>query len=350
MGIKRRQRRGKHYYVVTYGLHHTEDGKPRYHERWLHTRADAIAFEREHGGQPRQAIEQATIRDLAEEWQRLHVSTLSKRTQRDYQTQLKRRILPHLGAVKVQRLQPAQVGAWLRTIGVQHPRSANKALGALKAMIRWGRANGYTTNRAADDIKKLKQPPVEQANPHTPQEVKDLAEAMHSLRDRTIIYLAAYSGLRFSELRALHWDAIILDDEVAHVNWAMDADRSLKPTKNERRRSVPVLEPGVDALREWWSASGEPAEGLLFTTREGRALPHDWYRNVREVVGRPVKLHELRDTYASLLIAAGVSELELTLWLGHTSVELTLQRYAKLFAPRKAKLARAANRLLRDWD
>lgn len=347
--MKQRTKRGTDYYVVTYGLHHTDDGKPRYHERWFRTRSEAIAFDREHGGQPQQAVEQATVRDLAEEWQRLHVTpNLSRRTQRDYQTQLSRRILPHLGAVKVQRLQPAQIGAWLRGIGQQNPRSANKALGVLKSMLRWGRANGYTTTRAADDIKRLKQPQVEAANPHTPQEVRDLAEAMRSLRDRTIIYLAAYSGLRFSELRALHWDAVDLDSAVVHVNWSMDVDRSLKETKSERRRSVPVLDPGVDALRLWCESVGEPSEGFVFVTKDGRPLRHDWYKSVREVVGRPVKLHELRDTYASILIAAGVGELELTLWLGHTSVELTRRRYARLFAPRKAKLAQAANDLLRD--
>lgn len=346
MGIRKRTRSGTTYYVVRYALHYNEQGHHRHRERWFRTRREAIAFEREHAGQPRGAIELATVGDLAEEWERLHWPNLSNRTRMDYRTQLDRRILPSLGAQRLERLQPVQIGGWLRDVGRQNPRSANKALGVLKAMLRWGRANGYTTTTAADDIKRLKQSPPEPARPHTPSEVAELAEAMRSLRDRTIIYLAAYSGLRFSELRALEWGDVDLDASVLHVRRSMDVDRTTKPTKSERRRSVPVLEPGMVALQEWADAVPERI-GYLFVTRDGRPLRHDWYKSVREVVGRPVKLHELRDTYASILIQAGVGELELALWLGHTSVELTRQRYAALFAPRKAELAQAANDLLR---
>lgn len=344
MGLKRRTKNGTRYWVVTYGLHHADNGKPRYRERWFRRRDEAQRFDMSQQEVPQQAIDTATVANLADVWLTEHVTGLSQRTQRDYRLQVEKRINPHLGGTKVERLTPRQVTTWLKTIGTEHTRSANKALGVLKAMLRWGRANGYTTTRAADDVKRLKAPPPKAANPWTPAEVEELAEAMPGLRDRTIIYLAAYSGLRFSELRALRWQDVDLDEGVVHVAHSLDLDGSLKPPKSHQERSLPILRPGLAALREWRDAT--TGTDFIFRTRHGGTLSKDWYKTVHQVTGRRVYLHELRDTYASILIAAGIGEMELTMWLGHTSVELTRRRYARLYASRQSQIADAANRVI----
>ena len=41
-------------------------------------------------------------------------------------------------------------------------------------------------------------------------------------------------------------------------------------------------------------------------------------------------LHESRHTFASLMIAAGVSFKEVSVWMGHSGIGITLDRYAHL--------------------
>jgi len=44
----------------------------------------------------------------------------------------------------------------------------------------------------------------------------------------------------------------------------------------------------------------------------------------------PIALHECRHTFASLMIAAGVNAKALSVYLGHASVMITLDRYGHL--------------------
>lgn len=67
---------------------------------------------------------------------------------------------------------------------------------------------------------------------------------------------------------------------------------------------------------------------------------------IRKACGIHFEMHQLRDTYASILIQSGIGDAELTLWLGHRSTRTTIRRYGKLFEKRKEALASKANELL----
>jgi integrase len=62
----------------------------------------------------------------------------------------------------------------------------------------------------------------------------------------------------------------------------------------------------------------------------------------------PITLHEARHTYASLMIAAGVSPNELCEWMGHASITTTLDRYGHLFPSSRAAGAAKLDRLLEE--
>ena len=52
-----------------------------------------------------------------------------------------------------------------------------------------------------------------------------------------------------------------------------------------------------------------------------------------------ITLHEARHTYASLLIAAGVSSKAVSTYMGHASITITLDRYGHLFPGNEAEAA-----------
>jgi integrase len=349
----------------------TQDGRPLYRVRWNYRRdpvtgrrthdekrfrkkADARVFERTVTAAMNLDTERITVGELKALWWVRHIDTaaIQLRTRRDYKTQYDLRVGPFLGHRAVGKLTPALMAEfkdWMVAQGVG-ARSANKSLDMLKSMVRWGRSEGIVTNRNIDDVRRLKAPRPKPANPYTPEQVERIAAGCQHLRDATMLTLAAYTGLRWSELRALRWSDLDLDAEQPHVRLvrSVDADRSIKSTKSDQERTVPILAPGVAALHAWRDVA--PGTSLVFPNRNGRPLYNDWYRDrckaIREACGIDFDPHELRDTYASILIAAGIGELELTLWLGHASVETTRRRYARLFESRKATLAGKANELL----
>src|SRR5690606_37427974 len=129
-------------------------------------------------------------------------------------------------------------------------------------------------------------------------QVDTIAAAAPLLRDSTLFLVAAYSGLSWSELAALQWDDIDLDAETIDVRRSLDLDRSMKAPKTRRgRRTVPLMKPGVDALRRWKLAS--PPVSLVFPNRDNRPLGRSWHRWVLEPVRERTDLHvqmnQLRD-------------------------------------------------------
>ena len=60
----------------------------------------------------------------------------------------------------------------------------------------------------------------------------------------------------------------------------------------------------------------------------------------------PIGLHECRHTFASLMIAAGVNAKALSTYLGHSSIQITLDRYGHLMPGNEQEAARLLDRYL----
>lgn len=384
MALITTQQDGRPLYRVRWN-YRTEGGREAFDERKFRSKTEARAFEKRITAATSSSTERVTVSELAEAWLELHVTNRSLRTQKDYRAQVELRIKPFLGTKRCARLTPATIAEWQRWMLTQErvvstrsrdgkgrlvreqvraktgPAVANKSLAVLRAMLRWGRSVGMTETRAADDARPLPQQAPAPARPYAPDEVARIAAGCELLRDSTLIYVAAYSGLRWSELCALEWDDIDFDAETIDLRRSLDIDRRTKSTKSDRERIVPLLAPGMTALREWREHAPHGVD-LVFPDETGGPLSSNWYRHdrtmdevttddrnlgrIRKACGIHFEMHQLRDTYASILIQSGIGDAELTLWLGHRSTQTTIRRYGKLFEKRKAALASKANELL----
>ncbi|MDA8302033.1 MAG: site-specific integrase [Actinomycetota bacterium] len=77
-----------------------------------------------------------------------------------------------------------------------------------------------------------------------------------------------------------------------------------------------------------WSAGKQPSD-LLFTAPQGGWISlSNWRRSVRwSRTSRGRRPHDTRHTAATAWLAAGVDVKTVQTWLGHASVELTLNLY-----------------------
>ena len=274
MALISTQQDGRPLYRVRWN-YRTENGREAFDERKFRRKTEARAFEKRITAATSSSTERVTISELADAWLELHVTNRSLRTQKDYRAQVELRIKPFLGSKRCARLTPATIAEWQRWMLTQErvvqtrtrdadgrlvreqgraktgPAVANKSLAVLRAMLRWGRSVGMTETRAADDARPLPQQAPAPARPYTPEEVTRIAAGCELLRDSALVNVAAYSGLRWSELCALEWDDIDFDAETIDLCRSLDIDRRTKSTKSGRERIVPLLAPGMAALREW---------------------------------------------------------------------------------------------------
>ena len=170
-----------------------------------------------------------------------------------------------------------------------------------------------------------------------PEEIGRLLEAAPP-RFRTLLATAILSGLRQGELLGLHWRDVDFNNELIHVRTALDRKRRDGPPKTERAVRDVILMPALaQALlqhkRE--SAFNRPQD-YVFTTAIGTPehACHIGWRALKPALKRaglqPVRWHDLRHTFASLLIAGGANITFVSRQLGHTSSQITLGIYAHL--------------------
>jgi integrase len=174
---------------------------------------------------------------------------------------------------------------------------------------------------------------------------------------RTALHLAAMSGVRRGELLALRWSD--LDMETGRLSIQRAVVRSntqglvVGPPKTEAGRRTIVLDSQtVQVLRmhrqrqrierQWISRDGRlDDDGLMFPNEHGGLLDPDSFsaafrRLVKRAGLRSVRLHDLRHSHASHLIAIGKSPIFIQHRLGHSKIEVTLGIYGHLFSAMEA--------------
>ena len=148
-------------------------------------------------------------------------------------------------------------------------------------------------------------------------------------RDRLMLALFAYAGLRRSELLGLDWDDVDLERRLLRVRMA----------KGGRQRTVPIhpaLEPLFSDYLRFRAHNPEPA---LFVGVQGRRLSptimaQTFIRYARAAgvsERKRVTPHTLRHVFASELLRAGANLRQIQELLGHKHLDST-QRYTRVTA------------------
>jgi integrase len=90
---------------------------------------------------------------------------------------------------------------------------------------------------------------------------------------------------------------------------------------------------------------------MVFTSAEGDIMDpdnfssRDWARVLRRSKPQRIRFHDLRHTYASLLIVQGAHPKYIQAQLGHASIRTTLDRYGYLMPEIRQAEARKLDRL-----
>lgn len=147
-------------------------------------------------------------------------------------------------------------------------------------------------------------------------------------QDAEIIRVAAYAGLRQGELLALRWRDVDFAGSALTVARAMSAGVE-STTKSGRVRRVPLADQAAAALnrlsrREPFTAPGELVFcNLLGRPLDGSALRRRYRRAQLAAEVRPLRFHDLRHTFGSLLAARGVDVVTIQKAMGHSALSTT---------------------------
>jgi integrase len=290
-----------------------------------------------------------TLREYAEKWLADGAAARKASTQRFYAFNLSLHILPVLGATPVpalkradcrdllvacreKSLKPASMRGVNRTLSVVLSQAVEDALLPANPAFRMGKHL-----RAGDEL------PAE-IQPLTRVEAHALLEKAETLFPAywPLFLCALRTGMRLGELIALQWGDIDFSARLIHVRRNRVSGK-LTSTKNKQWRRVDMSRALTQALRQLRAGrkkaalkAGKPGPPWVFLTPDGHPVDGDnlrnrvFYRLLEKAELRQIRFHDLRHTYASLLIQQGESLAYVQQQLGHSSIQVTVDIYGHL--------------------
>ncbi len=280
---------------------------------------------------------------------------LAKTTQETYRRDLDRYVVPRFGSYRLGQLPADEIENWLNdeiAAGIA-PSSVHRHYRTLRRML-----------QVAVYKQKILTNPCERVDPpHVPKhemvflgwdEAIRLAEA-HSERYRALIYLAVDSGMRWSELIGLRRGKVDLANRKVRVTDQLVqlADRSFlrkEPKTAAGVRSITIAPFTASLLAGHLDLHARPGrDELVFPNGAGKPLSSSsflshHFAKAQAAVGVSCRFHDLRHTSVALAIASGAHPKAIQSRMGHSSINVTLDRYGHLFPELDEAIADAFDR------
>jgi len=181
----------------------------------------------------------------------------------------------------------------------------------------------------------------------TPSEVEVIFDMMKDNSIYPVTYTAVSTGLRQAELLGLRWRDIDLDMLSISVSQVLYKRRGIcqfkEPKTSHSRRRVAMTPKLASFLRGYrterellyWQL-GQPLilDRLVFGSPEKpldpSILSHEFARIAKLASLQGVRFHDLRHTFASLMLLRGAKPKVISEALGHASIAFTMDTYSHI--------------------
>jgi integrase len=233
-----------------------------------------------------------TVARLAELWQQANADRWAPKTAKAYGSWLATHVLPALGRSKANEVQPADIRRMYKAIVARTPATADQVLRTASALYAWAVANDDLPMITSNPCVRVLTPDLRgpgAAKREREPEGDELERLVRALEDRAdligVFFLVLLlTGAREGELLGAMWRDFDLDGE--------------RPTWRKRRTKT--------GKPHRVTLNSEAVELLRAVKAEQPFSPFGW-----------LKIHRMRDAWAEVCTAAGVTDLRIHDWARH---------------------------------
>lgn len=314
--------------------------------RTFDKKSDAIMFkttveaDKIRGDLPNPKLGTMKLRDWTDQWL-AELTYLKPKTKASYASALRTHVIPALGHTQIGKLQQSDVAAWVNAMaksGVSGSR-VSESYKVLRAMLTVAEQRNMIRRSPCFGIRL---PHQGRREPRflTAEQVRDIADRIAEPY-RTLIYLLAYGGLRWGEVCALRRRRVHIDKQrltVAESLAEVNGEFHWGETKTGRIRTVAIPRFLCALLAAQLEGLPDNPDTLIFTAPDGGPLRNNWFHRrvwdpARDAADVPtdLRIHDLRQTCASLLISQGAHPKMIQSHLGHSTIAVTFDVYGHIF-------------------
>jgi len=292
------------------------------------------------------------LTDWLENTARLQISPT---TYKGYKSIIGRHLIPGMGNIYLsnltgtaiqryyaQKLKDSRLDGRPGTLTTRSVRSHYRVLHrALKSAI----TRGLLSHNAAENT----EPPIpiaKEMRPMTGDQLNIFLKKLKGSPYYELFYTSLFTALRRSEVLALRWQDIDLENGQLAINRVLhhiDGEFIFREPKTEKSRATIALTPSTTALLEDYKQrkAGEcilmgmelKESDLAFCHFDGEPISPNtisqyWRRFVNRIGMHGIRLHDARHTHATLMLIRGVNIKVIQERLRHANIETTLGIYS----------------------
>jgi len=308
-------------------------------------------------------------------------TTLKPSTFKSYEMSFRVHILPELGSYRLDQIDREKVEDFISKLTKKKVKKGSDETLAQDSIRLILAALGIMCRRAVKHKLVAENPATDMGEfyrqiPKRHEEIEPLSESEALLFLSTtldyapqqfpLFLCALHTGMRSGELAGLQWGDIdwngrFIDVRRQYVRGQITSLKSATTRRQGRegamRRKVDCSDDLLDALRrhkstcqqEWLKKGQNEAPEWIFATSVGTPadmynIKQRYFKTVLKKAGlRSIRFHDLRHTYASLLLSKGEPVLYVSNQLGHSNPQFTMKIYAH-WIPNKSQ-REAVNKL-----
>jgi integrase len=309
--------------------------------------------------------------DFAQEWLKTYARVNVRQTTYDsYETALRVHLLPEFGVLQLAEITRREIDIFIADWATAGPKfqarlHAARELERVRAASEQRKLRGVRLGCSAKTIanaivpfremlghavewgyisanpaERVRRPRVERRRDEMfvlqPEQIRQLIQKAPP-ESCTLLLCAVTTGVRRGELLGLKWGDIDWQGRRLWVRRSVGPAGFQEPKTSASVRAIALTPTLISALRVHRMASSfKGDDDLIFasergTPLDGRNLVQRHFEPSLRKAGLPhMRFHDLRHTYASLLIAQGEHPKLISEQLGHASVQITLDRYGHL--------------------
>ncbi len=289
------------------------------------------------------------FKDYAESWLENQIKLLrSRNTHERYQRVLEKHVFPKLGNKHINKVSRSDIRQVLLAVH-------NKGLSSSSVRLTRDVMSGVfccaideevlETNPVTNVLKRLglEKKKKEPTQPLTTEEVQHfLCICLKFSPEFYPLFLCGFrTGMRLGELLALKWSVIDWNKRFIQVDKSYKRGE-VSQTKTGKTRRVDLSDQLAETLKTLLiqrkrealkSGHGEEVEWIFH--KNGKPISQNSVRNVfkrilKKAGIREIRVHDMRHTFASLLLSQGESPVYVKEQLGHHSIKITVDIYGHL--------------------
>jgi len=282
-------------------------------------------------------ITEITLAEFAEKWLKDYVSTyVRERTYQSYEYVTRLHLVPHFGSYKLTNITPGIIEAYVSAVVKTNlkPATIQHHVVTLKTMFKRAVIWGHLKSNPAEYVRG---PRIERKEMDflTPDEIR-LFLTEPSPKYYPLFLTAVMTGMRQGELLGLKWTDINWATNQIRVQRAVYKGRFVETKSRTSNRTVAMSPKLASVLKRHKLESPPNNYDLLFANEEGNPIDpcnlvkREFYPALRRAGLRQVRFHDLRHAYASMLLSQGENIKFIQHQMGHSSIQITLDRYGHL--------------------